>query len=154
MKHQELLADDTAIEHPGLEAVAAEEYDGEEECDYGCGSTAEYCVELRLNLRSTTSLMCDRCSQVHKIWVVENDLLQAPVDRLAKVAGQTEVEIECAVAIDAPRDCDGWSETIELDAPAIYETERIKLPGFDWKCPECGNPHEFEIDGIRVSNLV
>jgi hypothetical protein len=152
---QELLSEaDGVVEHPGLEAVAAEEYDGDEECDYGCGSTAEYRVQLRLNGRSTMSLMCNGCSQAHKIWVEENDLLQVPLDPLAKVAGQTEVEIACAVAMDAPRGCDGWSETVDLDEPARYVDDRITLPGFSWECPECGNPHEFEIDGIRVSNLV
>ena len=75
-------------------------------------------------------------------------------DPLEAVDGETELEIECAVAIDAPRACDGWCETIELDEPADYTGQIIELPGFDWECHECGNPHEFEIEGIRVSNLV
>jgi len=76
------------------------------------------------------------------------------VDPLEAVDSKIEVEIECAVAIDAPRVCDGWCETIELDEPADYTGQIIELPGFDWECPECGNPHEFEIEGTRVSNLV
>jgi len=75
-------------------------------------------------------------------------------DPLEAVDGETEVEIECAVGIHAPRDCDGWCETVELDEPADYTGQFLKLPGFNWECPECGNPNEFEVEGIRVSNLV
>jgi len=144
------------VEHPGLEAVAAEEYDGAQECDYGCGSVAEYLVELRLEASSTTSLVCDDCSQEHKLWVQENDLLENTtyVDPLAKIAGQTEVEVTCAMALDSPRACDGWAGTVELDEPARCVNGRLRLPGFDWECPECGNPSEFEVDGTRVSSHV
>lgn len=75
-------------------------------------------------------------------------------DRLAELDGVESVEIECAVGLDAVDSCDGWCETIELEEPATYERERIYLPGFSWECPECGNPHEFEVEGIRVSDLV
>ncbi len=142
------------VEHPGLEAVAAEEYDGGQECDYGCDAVADFLVELRLEAVSTTSLVCDDCSQQHKLWVQENDLLEdvAQVDPLAEIAGETEVEVTCAIALDTPRACDGWTGTVELDAPARCVNGRIKLPGFDWECPECGNPSEFEVDGTRVSS--
>jgi len=72
---------------------------------------------------------------------------------LEDLDGQEEVEIECAVGVDGDA-CDGWEETVSLDAPAIFESERIYLPGFGWECPECGNPHEFAVEGIRVSDLV
>ncbi len=77
-------------------------------------------------------------------------------DSLSEVDGATTVEIECAVGIDEPEYCDGWSETVELSEPAEYDGEvgRIFLPGFNWECPECGQPHEFELEGIRVSKLV
>lgn len=151
-----LVTDGGAVEHPGLEAVAAEEYDGNQECDYGCGSVAEYCVELQLEGSATTSLVCNGCSKKHKLWVEENGLLEnvVGVDPLAKIAGQTEVEITCAIALDAPRACDGWTGTVELDDPARYVNSGLKLPGFDWECPECGNPSEFEVDGTRVSKHV
>ncbi len=142
------------VEHPGLEAVAAEDYDGSQQCDYGCGSVADYLVELRLEGSSTTSLVCNDCSQQQRLWVRENDLLEdfAKVEPLAQIAGETEVEVTCAIALDTPRACDGWTGTVELDAPARCVNGRIKLPGFDWQCPECGNPSEFEVDGTRVSS--
>lgn len=75
---------------------------------------------------------------------------------LEDVEGLEEIEVECAVAIEAPECCDGWKDTVELDEPADFnrDTARITLPGFNWECPECGNPHEFDVEGIRVSNLV
>jgi len=141
------------VEHPGLEAVAADEYDGAQQCDYGCGSVADYLVELRLEGSATTSLVCDDCSQQHRLWVRENDVLEdtAEVDPLAQIAGETEVEVTCSIAQDAPDACDGWTGTVELDGPARCVNGRLKLPGFDWECPECGNPSEFEVDGTRVS---
>ena len=77
-------------------------------------------------------------------------------DPLADVDGLEKIDVECAVAIENPDACDGWEATIELDEPAEFNTDtaRISLPGFSWECPKCGNPHEFEIEGIRVSNLV
>ena len=73
---------------------------------------------------------------------------------LAEVDGLEVVKIECAAAIEDSEACDGWCEDVELESPARYESERIYLPGFNWECPECGNPHEFNVEGIRVSNLV
>lgn len=74
--------------------------------------------------------------------------------KLADLDGLEVVEIECAVASEDSGACDGWAEDFELDSPARYESERIYLPGFGWECPECGNPHEFNVEGIRVSDLV
>ncbi|MFD1601008.1 DUF6884 domain-containing protein [Halobellus rarus] len=78
---------------------------------------------------------------------------------LEDVDGLEEIEVECAVAIetpDKPGYCGGWRDTVELDEPAEFDpdTARVTLPGFSWECAECGQPHEFEVEGIRVSNLV
>lgn len=78
---------------------------------------------------------------------------------LAELEGMKQVKIECMAGIqftDTDEHCDGWCAEIELDEPASYdtETERIHLPGFSWECPECGQPHNFEVEGISVSNLV
>jgi len=69
---------------------------------------------------------------------------------LEKIAGKTEVETACTSPSCA------WSDTVELDEPATLDEygERITLPGFTWECPKCGNPHEFIIEGVGVSNLV
>ena len=77
-------------------------------------------------------------------------------DPLEDVDGLEEIEVECAVAIEAPECCDGWEATVELDEPAEFDSDtgRITLRGFGWECPNCGNPHEFNVEGIRVSNLV
>lgn len=76
------------------------------------------------------------------------------MDGIERIAGKTAVTVECPMAEDDPEFCEEWTETIKLDEPAFVEGEYIHLPGFDWVCPECGNPHEFVVDGIRVSNLV
>jgi hypothetical protein len=79
---------------------------------------------------------------------------ETSTDGMERIAGSTEVEIECPTN-EAERElCGGCSDTIELDEPAYIENEYIHLPGFEWECPECGNPHEFVVDGIRVSDLV
>jgi hypothetical protein len=79
-------------------------------------------------------------------------------DPLEQIAGETEVEIECTTPRHEPDLCDGWCETIELDEPAYFSVdgnrERIYLPGFSWECPECGNPHDFVIEGVEVTNIV
>lgn len=76
---EELVTDGGLIEHQGREAVAAEEYDGDQECDYSCGSVGEYSVELRLGTASTIELSCNDCSQQHRLWVEENGLLAADI---------------------------------------------------------------------------
>lgn len=75
-------------------------------------------------------------------------------DPLAELDGETVVNIECGVARETISECDGWSKTIDLDEPVNYANGKIELPGFRWECPECGNPNEFVVEGIRVSNLV
>jgi len=74
---------------------------------------------------------------------------------LKAVEGMETVTIACGVGVnDRVDECDGWESQVELDEPATFEDGKIYLPGFYWECPECGNPHEFEVEGIRVSNLV
>ncbi|SDM50749.1 hypothetical protein SAMN04487949_1896 [Halogranum gelatinilyticum] len=69
--------------------------------------------------------------------------------------GETEIDVRCTTPCGAPDLCDGWNETVELDEPAyIDENERVHFPGFEWQCPECGNPYEFVVNGVEVSNLV
>jgi len=110
-----------------------------------CGAT------LPEEIDDGTGVYCSECGHGQLV----TDGGTEHVDPLEAIDGQTEVEIECGVVGDATPDCDGWSETVELDEPANYTDEgRIELPGFDWECPECGNPHEFVVEGIRVTNLV
>lgn len=75
---------------------------------------------------------------------------------LADIDGMAEVEMACTIGEEDTELCDGWNETVELDAPAEHDADedRIHLPGFEWECPECGNPHDFIVEGIWVSNLV
>lgn len=69
--------------------------------------------------------------------------------------GEAEIHVECTTPRAEPDLCDGWDETIELDEPAfIDEDERVHFPGFDWQCPDCGNPYEFVINGVEVSQHV
>lgn len=73
---------------------------------------------------------------------------------LEDVDGSETVTVECVIGSEGIESCDGWEETIELESAARYEEGQIYLPGFGWECEECGNPQEFLVDGIRVSNLV
>lgn len=69
--------------------------------------------------------------------------------------GETEIHVECTTPRAEPDLCDGWDETIALDEPAyIDDDERVHFPGFEWQCPDCGNPHNFVVNGVEVSNLV
>ena len=74
-----------------------------------------------------------------------------------RLAGEITVEWQCGVAAydrfdpDDPEYCDHERETIELDEPAVVEPDGgISLPGFPGECPVCGNPKEFEINGLGV----
>jgi hypothetical protein len=78
----------------------------------------------------------------------------AAVDgHLDELAGRDTFEIECGVSVSKLDLCD-WNTTLELDEPARLEDGKLVLPGFEWKCPECGQPWEFHIDGVGVSRLV
>ncbi|WP_276250573.1 hypothetical protein [Haloarcula rara] len=81
--------------------------------------------------------------------------LRSPAEK--HLAGETEVEFQCGIAasdhIDPsePEACPHEPETIELDEPAyVDENGRIHLSGRPVECPECGQPFEFEFNGVRV----
>jgi len=74
-----------------------------------------------------------------------------------RLAGETEVTFQCSVAASDhfnpsdPEYCGHEPETIELDEPAsVDENNRIHVPGRPVECPECGQPVEFEFNGVRV----
>ena len=74
-----------------------------------------------------------------------------------QIAGATTIEWQCGVAAndrfeeDEPEYCDHEPETIELDEPAVVGPDGgISLPGIPGECPECGNPKEFEVNGLGV----
>jgi hypothetical protein len=75
---------------------------------------------------------------------------------LERIEGKQDVEIKCTTPAAEPELCDWDGEIVRLDAPAELsdDGERISLPGFDWVCPDCGNPHDFIVEGVGVSNLV
>jgi hypothetical protein len=87
--------------------------------------------------------------------MAEAEEFTGPLD---DIAGKREIEVECTTPEYEPELCDGWSETVELDKPAYLAVdgnrEKIFLPGFSWECPECGNPHDFVIEGVEVTTLV
>lgn len=74
---------------------------------------------------------------------------------LSKIDGMESVDIACGVGDNHRNNevCTGWNKTVELDEPAEYvpSTDSIKLPGFNWECPECQQTAEFIIEGIWVS---
>jgi len=76
---------------------------------------------------------------------------------LEKLDGKTEVEFRCGVAANDrfdesdPEYCDHDPESVTLHEPAYMDDcGKIHLPGRPAECPECGNPVEFEFDGIPV----
>ncbi|RLM32650.1 hypothetical protein [Haloarcula sp. Atlit-120R] len=81
--------------------------------------------------------------------------LKSPAEK--HLAGETEVTFQCGVAASNqfgpsdPEYCGHEPETIELDEPAsVDENNRIHVPGRPVECPECGQPVEFEFNGVRV----
>lgn len=69
---------------------------------------------------------------------------------LEEIAGETEVLVRCGVALETDH-CQHEGTTVSLEEPAYLDDEhRIHLPGWTPECPECGQPHDFEIDGHRV----
>ena len=69
-----------------------------------------------------------------------------------KIIGETEVHVRCTTPDHEPEMCGGWSETVELDRAAEWNDggETFNLPGYSPECPDCGNPHEFEVEGVGV----
>jgi|GEM_PF-4782490 len=81
--------------------------------------------------------------------------LKSPAEK--RLAGETEVTFQCGVAASNqfdpsdPEYCGHEPETIELDEPAsVDENNRIHVPGRPVECSECGQPVEFEFNGVRV----
>jgi len=125
------------------------------------------CRDCRFEALEDGDDEAERLVEIHED-ETDHEVVSERVDEMAKIVtrdhpnpladlhGETKIEVECGTTGDAQIECDGWSETIELDEPAVFdlENEKISLPGFGWECPECGNPHEFVVEGTRVSNLV
>lgn len=65
------------------------------------------------------------------------------------IIGKTTVDVECLTPRTEPDLCDGWCETVELDEPAHEVADRVVLPGFDGRCPECGDS-TFKIEGVEM----
>jgi len=75
----------------------------------------------------------------------------------AEIVGETEVEFQCGVAANDefdesdPEFCDHEPETVTLDEPAYIDDKgNLHLPGRPSECPECGNPVEFEFNGVPL----
>lgn len=69
---------------------------------------------------------------------------------LEEIAGETEVFVRCGVALETDH-CQHEGTTVQLEEPAyLDDAHRIHLPGWTPDCPECGQPHDFEINGHRV----
>jgi len=66
-----------------------------------------------------------------------------------RLAGETSVDVECLTPRAEPSLCDGYSETINLNEPARIEGDRIILPGFDGRCPQCGGSC-FRVNGVEA----
>lgn len=61
------------------EPMAAKEYDGDRECPYDeCENTANWLVETETG---TAFFTCERCSRQNRIWVCENELIDADVSQ-------------------------------------------------------------------------
>lgn len=68
-----------------------------------------------------------------------------------KIADETHFSVRCPMNEIEPEICDGWVESVDLDDPAYIDHRgRIHLPGYVPECDECGNPHDFVVNGVRV----
>lgn len=105
----------------------------------------------------------DELAQDLRDWVVEickRDHVRpdgSHVDRYEReLLGEQTVTFQCGVAANPQFDesdgeyCDHEPEEIELDEPAYREDGQIFVPGRPSQCPECGNPHDFEFNGLTV----
>ena len=72
-------------------------------------------------------------------------------DPLDELVGQTYITVRCLTPDTAPEFCDGWCESYDLEEPAYKDGhEKIHLPGVTLECGECGQMHDFEINGVGV----
>jgi len=82
------------------------------------------------------------------------EVIAAVENHLEELAGRNTFEIECATSANPELDICDWQTTLKTDEPAYITDGRLCLPGFEWECPECGQPWEFFVDGVGVSRLV
>lgn len=80
--------------------------------------------------------------------------MSGPYDALL---GEKVVTWQCGVAANDiwdesdPEFCDHDPEEIELEEPAYQGDDgKLYVPGRPTECPECGNPHEFEFNGVNL----
>lgn len=63
--------------------VAAEQYDGDHQCQYDCDATAEWAVEWKTSgyHGGKVSLICQSCSRKNRVYADENDLTEQDISR-------------------------------------------------------------------------
>lgn len=70
-----------------------------------------------------------------------------------ELEGSLEVTVRCSPGeMEEVPACDGWSESVQLEEePFLNESGYLELPGYGHpECGNCGNPHDFEINGKRI----
>ncbi len=73
---KELRADGGVVEDHNLDLTGAERVE-EGQCEYPeCEKSADYRVEVE---SQQTFLACDDCSQKHRLWIKENEVLKGEV---------------------------------------------------------------------------
>ena len=72
--------------------------------------------------------------------------------------GVETLTVRCLTSEYEPELCDGWEQTfdvdpadIRLDGAGLIHFENDAIPS---ECPECGNPHHFEYNGLEVNRNV
>lgn len=72
-------------------------------------------------------------------------------DPFDKLAGKTHISVRCMIQDIEPEYCDGWCESYDLDNPTYTDGyDELHLPGLQLECGECGQMHDFEINGVGV----
>lgn len=72
-------------------------------------------------------------------------------DPLDELVGETHIAVRCMAAEVEPEVCDGWVESYDLEEPAYKDGYgKIHFPGVTLECDDCGQMHDFEINGVRV----
>lgn len=70
---------------------------------------------------------------------------------LDELVGETHIAVACLVSETEPEFCDGWCASYDLEAPAYTDGYgQIHLPGVSLECGECGQIHDFKINGVGV----
>ena len=109
--------------------------------------------------------LCEGCMAVIDSWSEDGDADDGPEqaklvtdggteslqDPLDELVGETHIAVECMVPETAPEFCDGWCESYDLEDPAYKDGYgKIHLPGVSLECGECGQMHDFKINGVGV----